>query len=221
MKKEIYRRNLPHFHIKGQTFFITWMLYGALPRDVILNSERNAENESILKYNSGYHSNQMKKDFIRKKFIDFDENLDLSHSDNHILRIPDIAQIVKESLHFWDRKKIDLICYCIMSNHVHTIFTTKEKDLDENEVYLQDILESIKKFSAKRCNLHLKQTGQFWQHESFDRIIKDREDLYWTINYILDNPIKAGYCENRKDYKWSYIQDQYKDLFDTIGEQLS
>jgi len=33
--------------------------------------------------------------------------------------------------------------------------------------------------------------GHFWYHESYDRIIRDRDNLYRTICYVLDNPIKA------------------------------
>jgi len=29
---------------------------------------------------------------------------------------------------YWDQKRIDLFCYCIMSNRVHAVFQVFEKD---------------------------------------------------------------------------------------------
>ncbi len=74
-------------------------------------------------------------------------------------------------------------------------------------------MESIKKFSARTCNKLLNRTGKpFWQHESYDRLVRDRDELYRIIAYVLDNPIKAGLCENHKDWKWSYIKPAYNEF---------
>jgi len=145
-------------------------------------------------------------------FNDFDSELDSIITGSHYLRKNNIAKIVAKSLHYWDNKKIDLICYCIMSNHVHAIFSVLEFDDNGEKMFLVDIKESIKKFSARECNKELGRTGQFWQHESYDRLIRDREELYRTIIYVLDNPVKAGYCKSRSLYKWSYIKPQYQNI---------
>ncbi|MCK7521495.1 MAG: hypothetical protein MZV64_29350 [Ignavibacteriales bacterium] len=39
------------------------------------------------------------------------------------LKQDNVAQVVKDAIHFYDKKKYDLICYTIMSNHVHQVFT--------------------------------------------------------------------------------------------------
>ena len=58
----------------------------------------------------------------------------------------------------------------------------------------------------------LGRSGQFWQHESYDRLIRDREELYYTICYVLDNPVTAGLCKERKEWKWSYIKSEYNEF---------
>ena len=78
--------------------------------------------------------------------------------------------------------------------------------------YLHKVLQSIKRHSAKKANIILNKVGQFWQQESFDYLIKDRDELYRIIAYVLDNPIKAGLCHNRGDWKWSYINPEYNEF---------
>ena len=182
-KKEFYRRNLPHFQMPGQTFFVTWLLAG-----VHLNSE-----------------------FSELK-MEFDNKLDRLKSGKHFMKKPEVAQVVADSIHYWDNKRIDLYCYCIMSNHVHAVFTVFEKNELGSPLYLQDIMKSIKNYSARECNMVLGLKGQFWHHESYDRLIRDREELYRIISYVLDNPIKAGLCKERKDWKWSYINPEYDEF---------
>jgi len=69
-----------------------------------------------------------------------------------------------------------------MSNHVHAVFHVFEKDENGKEQYLHNVMESIKKFSAKNCNKILNRTGEaFWQDESYDRLVRDRGELYRII----------------------------------------
>jgi putative transposase len=126
------------------------------------------------------------------------------------LKNEEVAQIIANSLHFWDGKKIDLMAFCIMSNHVHLVLRLLESE--NQEIFLSEVLESIKKFSARECNLVIGRTGQFWQSESFDRLVRDRKELYRIICYILDNPTKEGLCENRADWKWNYVKEEYNEF---------
>ncbi len=71
------------------------------------------------------------------------------------------------------------------------------------------ILASIKKYTALRANRILKRRGAFWQHESYDHVIRDEEELEHTVYYVLDNPVKAGLCRNWRDWKWSYLRKTF------------
>ena len=133
-------------------------------------------------------------------------------SGKHFMKKPEVARVVADSIHFWDNKQIDLYCYCIMSNHVHAVFTVFEKNELGSPLYLQDIMKSIKNYSAKECNALLGLKGQFWHHESYDHLVRDREELHRIISYVLDNPVKAGLCKERKDWKWSYINPEYNEF---------
>ena len=58
---------------------------------------------------------------------------------------------------------------------------------------LEEILDSIKGFVSRKVNALLGRLGKLWEQESYDRIIRDEEHLYRVIQYIGNNPAKAGY----------------------------
>lgn len=78
-----------------------------------------------------------------------------------------------------------------------------------SEFLLTDILRKLKGRTSRSCNLLLKRSGQFWQHESYDRFVRDEKELVRIINYILQNPVKADMCEEWENWKWSYLYPAY------------
>jgi REP element-mobilizing transposase RayT len=130
-----------------------------------------------------------------------------------------VAAVVAKQLHDLDGKAYELDAFCIMSNHVHTVFTPllTESSLherhDENGHLifvgeypgLSEIMHRIKGRSARECNVTLSRTGQFWEHESFDHVIRSGK-LMSTITYVLNNPVKAGLVPEWRDWPWSYCR---------------
>ena len=79
-----------------------------------------------------------------------------------------------------------------MPNHVHVLIQTL------GEQSLARIVHSWKSYTAHRANEILGRSGTFWQREYFDRIVRDEEDLRRTIEYVIENPVKAGL----RDWPW-------------------
>lgn len=73
-----------------------------------------------------------------------------------------------------------------MPNHVHALVTPLDG------FPLEDVLHSIKSFSANRINQTLGKQGQFWMSESHDHVVRDGEELLRIQGYIRGNPEKAG-----------------------------
>ncbi len=63
---------------------------------------------------------------------------------------------------------------------------------------------SMKRHTALEANKLLGRIGPFWQDESYDHVIRDAEDLARIIEYVLDNPVKAGLVDKRNDWEWSF-----------------
>jgi REP element-mobilizing transposase RayT len=98
------------------------------------------------------------------------------------------AKIVVDAMHHFDGERYQLGSLVVMPNHVHAIV----RPLLCEEDPLERILQSWKRHAAREINLLFGVTGQFWQDESFDRIIRDEEHLWRAIRYIGANPSKAG-----------------------------
>ncbi len=212
MKTDFHRRNLPHIQPLGGTFFVTYNLAGSIPKEVLARwaAEYEEQKSAILRT-----SENKDDDLERLGKLDFakrDKFFDSYTGGNHYLKSDSLAQIVADTLHYWDNKCLELYSYCIMSNHVHVAFRLFGEEEIDKPRYLQEVMHSIKLFSASQCNKLLGETGAFWQHESYDRLVRNSAELKRIMIYIANNPVKAGLCSEMKDWKWSYIKHIYNDI---------
>ncbi|MGH9835554.1 MAG: transposase [Blastocatellia bacterium] len=172
-----------------------------------------------------------KMKFHRRWFKKFEDLLDGTATGPLWLYEERIAQIVDEALRHRDGKVYRLDAYCVMPNHVHAVFApflTEElarelaekaikrkksardgclragADSEKSQVVMAPIMHSLKSWTAVQCNLALNRRGQFWQHESFDHVIRNQTEWERVVNYVVNNPVKAGLVEKWQDWKWSY-----------------
>ena len=69
-----------------------------------------------------------------------------------------------------------------------------------------EIMHSLKRYTARQANLILEREGQFWQHENYDHVIRDDGELDRIINYVIENPVKAGLVQHWRDWEWTYCK---------------
>ncbi|KAF0237203.1 MAG: hypothetical protein FD181_2127 [Prolixibacteraceae bacterium] len=233
-KKEFYKHNLPHFQQPGQAYFITWSLKDAVPKKALIRYTRklellksqiagaaNSDSPDFKKRGSetappkkerGSETappelQKLKMEYytLRKKYIKaYDDLLDADRNPHINLSKPEHTKAIIETLKFWDGVKLENYAFCVMSNHVHWVFSVFEKDKNGEPVYLQDILYSVKRFSASRINVLENRKGELWQKESFDTTIRDEKHLVSTIEYTLNNPVSAGIVKEWKDWPGSW-----------------
>ena len=203
-----YRRNLPHIIPPGGTFFVTFRLNGSVPKHIAqaLFEEYERENFIIKNQSKSSERNSLLLENQNNYFEDYDNYLDTLSTGPHWLRIAKIGELVDEAIRFKDGSHYDLISYCIMSNHVHLIFTIQRDDIP-----LYKIMGSLKRHTARYANKILKREGAFWQAESYDHLIRDRNELARTIDYVLNNPVKANLVSDWKEWKYSYVKESYMD----------
>jgi REP element-mobilizing transposase RayT len=203
-----YRRNLPHYQTSEGVYSVVFRLYGSLPKDVVLQMQDELRQQVNAIRKDSSTADQIAS-LYEKHFRKFDFLLDRSVSGSAWLSTEPVARIVSDALRYWDGIRFTLICYCIMPNHVHLIISLKEtadvRDSKDKKYILTDILHSIKRFSAHRANAYLKRKGIFWQHESYDHIIRDSEELRRSVEYVVNNPVEAGLTERWEDWKWTYV----------------
>lgn len=228
----VYRRHLPHWRQDGATYFVTFRLADALPREAVeaLKAERDAwlaahpgfepdvgrDRNPDRTDRSGFRSRPTDAalwlEYERLAFTSLERWLDSGHGSQALARDEARAALAEEFAHF-DGERYALGCYVIMPNHVHAVVRPLEVGRDPNPdahgksrdfdpgprcYRLEDIVGSWKRRSAR-------QSGTAWQDETYDRIVRDSDELSRTVSYIGNNPAKAGckgffwLCETWKD----------------------
>ena len=221
-KKEFYRHALPHFQQQGQAYFVTWTLNDAVPPKALDNYKLKLQNIKstlqILLDNKAdgklIDAARMEYYLTRNKFMKaFDDLLHLQNKSLVNLSKDSNRDILIQTLTFWEGKKIENYAYCVMSNHVHWVFKLLEKDDKGQTVYLQDILQSVKRFSANKINKIEGISGALWQKESYDTTIRDDKHLHYAIDYTLKNPVRAGLVDNWVDWKGTRLIEDLLEFY--------
>ncbi len=176
--------DLPHWEQGSVWYFVTFRLADALPAEVV---EKITKERELWKQTHDLdHLTREELAEYHHLFSDRYEALLNAGSGSCVLRDPAIAKIVDEALHHFDGQRYDLDEYVIMPNHVHVLI----KPLNGHG--LADITHSWKSFTANQINKRLGKTGQFWQHESYDHIVRNERAMNAIRRYIRENPIVDG-----------------------------
>jgi len=185
---------LPHWTKEGGIYHIRFRLADSLPQEKL--REWKEERKEILKEAARQKrrlsvSEQKRLDFLYSAKVE--KWLDAGHGACW-LRQNEVASIVATTLHFFHEDRYRLLVWCVMPNHVHVL-------MEPITHSLVDILDSWKKFTARKANKMLGREGKsFWQREYFDHLIRNREHLERTSNYIWNNPEAAGLV----NWKWRW-----------------
>ena len=176
---------------------------GVADSDPPFNKSRIGVRDTQFKNSHHTEIEQIKKEYnaLRKKYIKaYNDLLDAERNPKVDLSKPENTKIVVDTLKYWEGKKLTNHAFCVMPNHVHWVFELFEKDEKGEPVYLQDILYSVKRFSAGKVNKLENHSGSLWQKESFDTTIRDEKHLYNAVEYTLNNPVSAGFVKDWKDW---------------------
>jgi len=87
----------------------------------------------------------------------------------------------------------------IMPDHVHLLLQLTS-DANEKNITLGKALQGIKGYTGYEINKSRNTRGKFWQEESFDRIVRDEEELREKWNYIRNNPVKKNLADTPENY---------------------
>jgi putative transposase len=136
---------------------------------------------------------------------------------------PLYKDIIIDSLRYCQQRKgLELFAYCLMSNHLHLIARAAEGQ------ELADIVRDFKKFTARRVfeaiitnpqesrrqwlEWTLRKQGEFnpkntfiqlWQNHSHGVELHGEAMTRQKLNYLHQNPVRAGICFQAEDYVYS------------------
>jgi type I restriction enzyme R subunit len=102
-----------------------------------------------------------------------------------LLKRPQLATIVADSLLHFDGQRYRMGDFVVMPNHVHllAVFATAAAMKDQCDSWLH--------YTAFRINQAISEKGKVWQQEPFDHLVRSPEQYDYLRRYIADNPQKA------------------------------
>ncbi|HWF44840.1 MAG TPA: transposase [Candidatus Kapabacteria bacterium] len=198
MNEPDYRRHLPHFTPNDAPYYITARLTDSLPATVLEKLQSDHRDLLRRKQRSGSVDSEEIRRLQKRYLVELDRALDQCVSGPKWLALPPVMDIVRNHLMRGEEEGIvTLWCFTIMPNHVHLLFR-----LDKG--VLRDAMQLVKGRSAYDCNKLLARHGAFWQHESYDHVVRESE-FARIVRYILLNPVKAGLVKRWQDWPGCYL----------------
>ncbi|MDX6444220.1 MAG: REP-associated tyrosine transposase [Blastocatellia bacterium] len=113
------------------------------------------------------------------------------------LKDPRVARLVQDAILYFDQDKYLLSAWVVMPNHVHLVTTPLPGKR------LARIMQSLKSFTAKEANKLLAREGTFWMPDYFDRYVRNEKHFTRAVEYVENNPVKAGLCLTPEDWPFS------------------
>ncbi|MDO9227806.1 MAG: uracil-DNA glycosylase family protein [Pseudomonadota bacterium] len=168
------RGYLPHVKAQGATYFVTFRLADSLPAEV-LESWADAPESERARNSERYLDRGVGECLLSRN---------------------EIADIVVQALRHHEGARYTLHEYVVMPNHVHLLLTPL------GEHTLSEILHSLKSWTAQKINGLLGRNGAIWQRESFDRVVRDDDEMRALAAYIRRNPVKARLCAEEDGFRF-------------------
>jgi REP element-mobilizing transposase RayT len=142
------------------------------------------------------------------------------------------TKIVFDTLRYLQEKdSLKLYAYVILENHLHLIASSDD---------LTKSMRSFKSYTSKQILKHLQEknvktildqlsfykkahkvdaTYQLWQEGYSPKLIADDKMMIDRINYIHNNPVKRGYVDEAKHWRYSSARD-YEDIKGLINVDI-
>jgi REP element-mobilizing transposase RayT len=194
---------LPHWARDAAWYAVTFRLWDSLPPQVIeswlFERENIVKTAERMKRPLSKHEEKRLAHLYSEKV---ERYLDAGFGSCY-MKDARIAGTVADSLLHFEGLRYNLAAWCVMPNHVHVVVQPFAGRVNTSgtpvaHADLPDILHSWKSFTAKEVNKLLSRSGEFWQAEYYDHLIRDEADFNHAVKYVLDNPIKAGL----RNWKW-------------------
>ena len=94
-----------------------------------------------------------------------------------------------------DDHAFDVVAYCCMPDHVHTLVEGQHQAADFREFVR--IFKQRSSFEWKRAHQTM-----LWQRNYFEHVLRDREDTLRVARYILENPVRGNLVHRAEDYPY-------------------
>jgi len=100
-----------------------------------------------------------------------------------------LSQIVRAA----GERGFAIIAYCFMPDHVHLLVEGTAPDSD-----MREFCRLAKQYAGFGYKLAAKRP--LWQPSYYDHVLREEEDTWSVVRYIVENPLIAGLAERADEY---------------------
>jgi putative transposase len=95
------------------------------------------------------------------------------------------------------RKRLGfLLCgYVLMPDHWHALIAT------QHPLTISGVLQDIKRVSSLKINALRKTRGSRWQHEFWDRFVRNPKEFTERLEYMHYNALRQGLVERPEEWR--------------------
>jgi putative transposase len=166
------------------TVFVTFRLADSLPLHVVERYLRERKRlDRRLAANPG--DPQLRRHATMLYARRIDRCLDSGIGSCH-LRSPEVARRTLDALRFFDGDRYTLLSSVVMPNHVHVLVMLRP------DVEFKKVTHSWKSDLSQVARRDPSAPRPYWQHKTYDHIVRDEVELVRLNRYIMENPTKAG-----------------------------
>jgi putative transposase len=205
-REVIRRRDLPHWDVPGATYFVTTCLEGSIPARGLLDLARFRKDLGRQPRPPHLSKQEWQVHCWKRSFARLDYWLD-NWPARRVLAEAPLAKIVVGSFFHFAGERYDLLAFVVMPSHLHWLFRPLPEWVetlpDDERTPRERVTYSLNRYTATRCNRHLRTKGAFWQTESYDHWVRDVDEMERIIRYIEENPVKAKLVEQADQWPYS------------------
>ncbi len=204
----ISQRRLPHWHVNGALYWVTFRLADSIPRETL--RVWREERDAWMKQHPDPWAEAVWAEYDERFTQRMEQWLDAGMG-SRALANTDVRAAVKACLLKFDGDRLRVHAAVIMPTHVHCVIeplVKGEADIpvchasshmesqtgmsaSPSSSALSKLLQGIKGASARAANQILGTSGTFWMDESYDHIVRNEKQYRHFIRYIEENPVKA------------------------------
>ena len=136
----------------------------------------------------------------------------VTHQCQPILCDEHLRTVLREAIHE-TRKTIPfrIDAWVLMPDHFHCVLTFEQKNSDFSQLWGR-----VKRHVSCKCKQYTSHLARsksqikrreigLWQRRFWEHQIRDQNDFELHIDYVHNNPVKHGYCQNPNQWLWSTI----------------
>jgi len=91
----------------------------------------------------------------------------------------------------------ELHAWCLMGTHYHLLIQGPREQVSAG-------MHRLAGLYAQGFNCRWERKGHLFEERFSSRLIRDDDHFRNAVDYILNNPVRAGLCKDRRDWKWSW-----------------